>query len=170
MEISIENVHLIAAMGLNRVIGYNGEIPWKISRDLQRFRELTYGHPVIMGRKTFESIGRPLDGRKNIVVTSKFGYHPTGIVVCHHIESAILAATFEDVNAQIWVIGGASIYKQMLEHVGHFHISFVKLNPQGDVEFPHVEFTDFEVMEHESDIHEEGAPDHSYVHFKRIAA
>ena len=162
----IDNLKIIVAMNYSRVIGKDCKIPWHISKDLQRFKALTWGHPIIMGRKTFDSIGRPLDGRKNIIVTRKYGYHPTGVVVCRHIESAVLAATFEKPDAQIWVIGGSEIYKEFLPYARELHITFVQYPLDEGIQFPEVDLDPYEIVSQESTPMEGIAPAHTYFHFR----
>ena len=96
----IKNLHLIAAVARNRVIGYNGQIPWNIPEDLQHFKELTMGHTVIMGRRTFASIGRPLPGRENIVVTSTILEIP-GCIIARSLAEALELASREIVASSL---------------------------------------------------------------------
>ena len=102
----IKNLHLIAAVARNRVIGYNGQIPWNIPGDLQHFKELTMGHTVIMGRRTFASIGRPLPGRENIIVTSTL-YEIPGCIIVRSLAEALELASREI----IFIIGPTAIQR-----------------------------------------------------------
>src|SRR3989338_4888563 len=100
-------ISLIAAVGKNNIIGIDNKLPWKLSADLKRFKTITSGKPVVMGRKTFESIGKPLPNRTNIIITRDKNYKADGCVVVHSAEEALKAA--EDAN-EIMVIGGSQIY------------------------------------------------------------
>ena len=121
---------LIAAISENYVIGNNGRIPWKIPEDMKRFKELTIGHAVIMGRKTYESIGKPLPKRTNIVVTRSDLAHE-GIVVCHSIDEAIKQCT-----GQTYIIGGQQIYEQTINLANKLEITKVHQQFPGDAFFP----------------------------------
>ena len=107
-------IAIIAAMAENRVIGRENRLPWRLSADLRRFKSLTMGKPVIMGRKTYESIGKPLPGRSNIVVTRDPDYRAPGCQVVHSLDQALEAAAGHD---EVMVIGGAELYRQTLERM-----------------------------------------------------
>lgn len=136
---------LLVAMSRNRVIGRNGRLPWHLSEDLQRFKRLTLGHCVIMGRKTFESIGKPLPGRDNIVVTRNPAYAPTGVTVVHALEAAVAHCG----NAEkIFVIGGAEIFEQALPLADTLYMTLIEHEIEGDTFFPPVDLThDFHIIE-----------------------
>jgi len=126
-------VSLIAAMAENRVIGRDNQLPWRLSADLQHFKALTMGKPIIMGRKTYESIGRPLPGRTNIVITRDSAFQAEGCEVVYSIEQALAAARgFEEVM----VIGGAELYRQMLDHADRLYLTLVRAEVEGDALFP----------------------------------
>ncbi len=131
-------ISLIVAVAKNGVIGRDGALAWKISDDLKRFRALTTGKPVIMGRKTFESIGKPLPDRVNIVVSRKISPRE-GIIVAPTVEDALRrgadAAAHLDAD-EIFVIGGAEIYARMLPLAGRIHLTEVDAEIAGDVRFP----------------------------------
>ena len=131
----------MVAVAENRVIGQNGRLPWRLSTDLKRFRQITMGKPVIMGRKTFQSIKKPLDGRTNIVVTHQTSFEACGATVVTTLDTAIDAATAiaqrDGVN-EIMVIGGAQIYASLLEKVDRIYLTRVHGRPQGDTHFPHL--------------------------------
>jgi dihydrofolate reductase len=124
---------LIVAMSWNRVIGRDGGLPWHLSADLQRFKRLTVGHAIIMGRKTFDSIGRILPGRRSIVITRQVDFSPPGVVVAHDVNEAIQQATSSD---EAFVIGGEQIFQLMLPLVTRMHITEVQANVTGDTLFP----------------------------------
>jgi dihydrofolate reductase len=129
-------IAIIVAMDRQRVIGAGNRLPWHLPDDLRRFRTITRGHPVIMGRKTFESIGRPLAGRTNVVVTRQRGYRPPGCVVVHSLEGALAAVPPEET----FVIGGASIYRQALPLVDRLYVTEVDTRVDGgDAYFPEID-------------------------------
>ncbi|MDP3770652.1 MAG: type 3 dihydrofolate reductase [bacterium] len=144
-------ISLIAAMGRNRVIGKDNALPWKLPADMKRFREITRGKPIIMGRKTFESIGRPLPDRMNIVITREHDYRVDGCVVVHSIEEAIKAAG----DAQeIMVIGGTSIFEQFLLLAQKMYITLIDHDFEGDTFFPEFdtkEWNEVERSQHQPD-------------------
>lgn len=127
------HIALIAAMADNRVIGINNQLPWHLPADLKHFKQLTLGKPVLMGRRTFESIGRPLPGRLNIVVTRDRGFSPPGVVVAPSIEAALGHA--EDA-AEVMVIGGASFYAQTLPLAQRLYLTLIHGEFTGDAFFP----------------------------------
>ncbi len=126
-------ISLIAAMGSNRVIGVDNGLPWRLPADLRRFRQITMGHPVLMGRKTHESIGRPLPGRTNIVLTGQRDYRAEGCCVVHTINEALAACDLAD---EAMVIGGASFYAQMLERAERMYLTYIHHRFEGDEYFP----------------------------------
>jgi dihydrofolate reductase len=129
-------VTLVAALGRNGVIGLDNRMPWHISEDLKRFKGLTMGHPVVMGRKTFESIGKPLPGRKNIVITRSRGFGAPGCTVVHSMEEALEAT---DGAAEVFVIGGAEIYGLALPLADRLELTEVDVAIDGDAYFPEFE-------------------------------
>ncbi|MEN2494716.1 MAG: IS1595 family transposase ISSsu9 [Hyphomicrobiaceae bacterium hypho_1] len=131
----------VVAVAENGVIGKDGMLPWSISSDLKRFRSITFGKPVIMGRKTFESINRTLDGRSNIIVTRKANFKIQGAHVVNTIKSAITNATFiakRDGVSEIMVIGGSQIYNSLLENADRIYLTRVHSKPKGDAFFPNL--------------------------------
>jgi dihydrofolate reductase len=131
-------VVLIAAVADNGVIGSHGEIPWRLKSDMQRFKALTSGKPVVMGRKTLASIGKPLPARTNIVVTRDAGFRAPGVVVATSFADARAVAIGDALRrsaAEIAVIGGAEIYAQWMECADRLEITEVHARPQGDTYF-----------------------------------
>jgi dihydrofolate reductase len=121
---------IIAAVARNRAIGKDGKLPWHISEDLKRFKHLTTGHAVLMGRKTYESIGRPLPDRRNVVVTT----HPiTGIETYPSVPAALDALAAE---STVYVIGGGTLYAQLLDRADELHLTMVDREVKGDIFFP----------------------------------
>ncbi len=128
-------ISIIAAIGKNRELGKNNKLLWHIPGDLPHFKKLTLGHPIIMGRKTFESIGRPLPNRTNIVVTRDSSYEVEGVVVVHSIEKAIEEAKKKD-KEEIFVIGGGQIYEQALPFADRLYLTIVDAQAEADTYFP----------------------------------
>lgn len=136
-------VAMIAAVGINRVIGIDNELPWYIPEDLKYFRDTTMGKPIIMGRKTFESIGKPLDGRRNIVLTRDASWSFPGVCVARNVKDALaLAQEWFNTERQLedepecMVIGGAEIYELFLPMAQVLYLTEVHLRPIGDARFP----------------------------------
>ncbi len=127
-------LELIAAVARNGVIGRNGELPWHLPDDLKHFKQLTLGHPILMGRKTHESIGRPLPGRRNIVISEKLKEAPAGTDLAHSIEAALKLISTHDGRA--FIIGGAVLYAAALPHAQTLHLTEVDVEVEGDAFFP----------------------------------
>jgi dihydrofolate reductase len=128
---------LIAGVGTNRVIGVDGHLPWRLPEDLKRFKALTMGHAVIMGRKTHESIGRPLPGRRNIVVSRRPGFKVEGCEVAGSLEAALELVRGQDTLP--FVIGGEALYAAALPLATQLHLTLVPLAPAGDAYFPELD-------------------------------
>jgi dihydrofolate reductase len=126
-------VSLIVARAANGVIGDQGRLPWHIPSELKHFKAVTMGHPVIMGRKTWESIGRPLPGRRSIVITRQKAYTAAGALVVGSLDEAIAACTGED---EIFVIGGEQIYRAALPIAQRMYITVIERDFAGDTFFP----------------------------------
>jgi dihydrofolate reductase len=125
---------IVAAYAQNRVIGKNNDLVWHLPKDLKHFKDLTMGHPMIMGRKTFESFGKPLPGRTSIIVTRDQNYKQESCIVVHSLEEGINEA--KKLNNQIFIAGGAEIYKQALPITHIMYLTEVKASPEGDTFFP----------------------------------
>lgn len=137
-------VALIAAVAENGVIGNGNAIPWRLPSDFAHFKRMTIGKPLIMGRKTFESIGRPLPGRTNIVISRQSGYQPEGVLVISSLEAALDHAqeiAKADRANEVMIGGGAEIYRQALPLADRMYLSQVALQPEGDTFFPAIDFT-----------------------------
>lgn len=126
-------ISLVAAVARNGVIGRSNSLPWRLPEDLRRFRHLTLGHPVIMGRKTFESLGRPLPGRTNMVVSRNMPATPN-VEIYSSLETALAAAIRMDES--VFVIGGGEIYSQAIPHANRLHITEIRADFDGDTRFP----------------------------------
>lgn len=132
-------ISLIVAVAENGIIGRDGGLPWRLSSDLKTFRRITMGKPIIMGRKTFETLKKPLDGRTNIVVTRNTNFAPSGVVVSRTVEEALKAAELHLTAAsddEVVVIGGAEIYAQTLPLAERIYLTEVHAFPDGDTTFP----------------------------------
>jgi len=128
-------ISIIAAMAENRVIGRGDEMPWEIPSELQRFKEITMGHPVIMGRKTFESIGHPLPGRKNIVITRQQDYSAADTVVVPDLQAGLAAAAGAD---EVFICGGDTVYREAMPIVDRIYLTVIDEEFDGDSFFPEI--------------------------------
>lgn len=140
---------IVAVAGKKRVIGKKGGLPWYIPEELKRFKSITMGHPVIMGRKTHESIGRPLPGRTNIVITHDSGYSAEGCLVVHDLDEALSIAQGEPGSEEIFVVGGGQIYQQALPLADKLYLTYIDKEIAGDVFFP--DYSEFKKVTFESD-------------------
>lgn len=140
------SLSLIAAMTRDHVIGLDGDMPWHLPADLAHFKRLTSGKPVIMGRKTFDSIGRPLPKRRNIVITRNDRWQHEGVEVAHSLETAIALTREED---ETMIIGGATLYNAALASAERLYITWIDANVVGDTHFPKWTETEFAVQSEE---------------------
>jgi dihydrofolate reductase len=135
---------LVVARGSNHVIGDNGDLPWKLSSDLKRFKAITLGKPVIMGRKTWASIGRPLPGRPNLIVTRDANFRAEGASVWSNLSVAMEAGKSMAETArvdEVCIIGGGELYAQTIDHADRLYVTDVNAEPKGDVYFPEIDLT-----------------------------
>ncbi len=130
-------ISLIVAHDLNRVIGVNNKMPWHIPTELAYFKEKTMGKAIVMGRKTYESIGRALPGRLNIVISRKTSYEQEGVTVVHTIEDAINLA--EKYHEEVMIIGGEQIFKDVLPLADRLYVTIIRQHYNGDTFFPSYE-------------------------------
>lgn len=149
---------LIAALGPGRLIGKDGGLPWRLPADLRRFKALTVGHVVVMGRKTYESIGRPLPNRRNLVLSRDPSFAPDGVEVFRSLDLA-LSAVAAAAAAEVFVIGGAAVYREALPRADRLELTQVDGSFEGDVFFP--EFDESEWRETFLEAH---APDDANPH------
>lgn len=159
-------VSIIAALAENRVIGVNNTLPWRLPNDLKHFRRLTTGHAIVMGRKNYESIGKPLPERTNIVVTRNRDYRASGCLVAHSLDEALTLARGDP---EIFVIGGAEIYREALPRAGRLYLTEVHATVAGDTFFPEIERNDWKETareRHEAD--DKHAYAYSFVVLERI--
>lgn len=150
MEISI-----IAAISDNNVIGINNTLPWRLPNDLKRFKEITTGHTIVMGRKTYESFGtpekrKPLPNRTNIILTTKKDYQVEGAIICHEFLDTV-ELCFKNKDAKLFAIGGAEIYKQFLKHgADYMYLTVVHTTIENaDTFFPEINYDEWELLSEE---------------------
>ncbi len=136
-------IAFVVAVARNGVIGRDGQLPWRLSTDLKLFRRLTMGKPIVMGRKTWETLPkRPLDGRDNIVVTRDAAFRAEGAIVAHSVDDALrIARDLADARGvdEVAVIGGAEIYRATLAAAGRIYLTEVDALPEGDTQFPELD-------------------------------
>ncbi len=166
-------ISLIAAKSRNNVIGNNGALPWRLPADLARFRKLTAGHPAVMGRKTYESIvdvlGGPLPNRTNVLVTrdGESIAHHANVIVVHSIDDALVHA--QQIDTEVWVIGGGEIYRQTLPFADRLYITEVDTECEGDAYFPDYTLADWkEISREEHMADEENEFNYTFVVLERI--
>lgn len=139
-------ISLIAALDRHRGIGKDNQLPWRLSADLKRFRELTMGHHLIVGRKTYESIGKPLPGRTMIIVTRQPDFQAEGSLVVGSVAAALALAASRG-ESEVFVIGGAEIYAQTLAQADRLYLTFVEAEVAADTFFPVFAETDWREVE-----------------------
>ncbi len=153
-------ISLIVAMASNRVIGDKGEIPWKIPGEQKMFKEVTMGHTMIMGRKTYEAIGRALPGRTNIVITRQSEYQAPGCKVVHDLDSALESCSPEEDEA--FIIGGGQIYNETISAADRIYLTVLPREVSGDTYFPEFSESDFKIIK--SDFIDAVEPYHFYIY------
>ena len=136
-------IAIIVAQATNRVIGHGNRIPWKVKGEQKLFKSITMGGTLIMGRKTYDSIGRPLLGRKTIVVSRDTDLKITGCEVCSSLDAGLACAAL--INAPIFIAGGGELYLQAIDQVDEIHLTTISLEADGDVFFPEVP-PDFKIV------------------------
>jgi dihydrofolate reductase len=139
---------LIAGIGSNNELGRDNKLLWNLPADMKHFRDTTSGHPVIMGRKTFESIGRSLPNRRNIIITGDPSYTRDGIEVVHSLDEAI--ALFKDTDDEVFVIGGAEIYKLAISIADKLYITHIAKAFEADTFFPNIDSSQWEETSRET--------------------
>ena len=162
-------VTLVVAIGANRVIGVDGGLPWRLPEDLAQFKKLTMGHPMIMGRSTFESIGRALPGRTSIVLSRDPSWSADGVEVASTLEAALERA--HELDDEVFVVGGAQVYTQALEAglVDLMCVTRVAASPDGDTLFPMIDWMPWREVGHVSHgaDQESGNPSFDIVTYQR---
>ncbi len=162
------NISLVVAAATNNAIGKDGKMPWHLPNDMKYFKNITWGMPVIMGRKTFESLGRVLPGRKNIVITRQPGWEQPGAIAVKNIEDALFVAKETDAK-EAMVIGGGEIYKALFDRAKRIYITRVEAEPEADTYFPVIDPKLWWLMSqknHEAD--EKNAYNYSFQVWERI--
>lgn len=148
-------ISVIAALAKNRVIGIENRLPWRLPEDLAHFKALTLGHPILMGRKTFESLGRPLPGRTNVVITRNPDYRPEGCLVAASIPAAIALCGEAD---EVFFIGGAELYAQAIPLADRLYLTEVDVDATGDAWFPDYDSSAFREASRTAHTGEKGDP------------
>ncbi len=154
-------ISIIAAMAENRVIGRDNTIPWNLPGDLKRFKTITTGHPVIMGRKTFESIGKPLPGRKTLIITRKPDFSAEGCVVVHNLQEALAECNGAD---EVFICGGSEIYRAALSLASRIYLTLLHEEVEGDTRFPEIPEDFIEVEREEV---KENSTSSAYIRYER---
>ena len=146
---------LLVAMAKNRVIGRDNKLPWHLPADLKHFKFLTMGKTIVMGRKTYESIGKPLPGRVNIIITRQAGYEVPGATVVSSIDDALLMCEkIRSINGENFIIGGEELYRQTLKICQRIYITEIQRDFEGDVYFPEVDPNEWEETQRDKHISE----------------
>ncbi|WP_426754416.1 dihydrofolate reductase [Myxococcus sp. Y35] len=154
----------IVAMAANRVIGAGNQLPWRLPADLARFKRLTMGHTLVMGRKTYESIGRPLPGRTFIVVTRQRDFAPAGVQVAHSVDDALVQAEASG-DPEVFIAGGADLYAQTMDRVQRLYLTRIDRDFPGDTWFPHVDLSGWRCVEEEQ--HLDAEPPFAFLTYER---
>ena len=165
-------IALIVAVAQNGVIGRDNQLPWRLPADLKHFKATTLGKPVVMGRKTFVSLGKPLPGRTNIVITRDANFTAAGVVVAHDVSSALQLAdeiAQRDGATEIMAIGGAEIYRQVLPLAQTLYYTRVDLDAEGDALFPAIDWSLWRCVEEAQFAADAAAPAYSLLRYQRVA-
>ncbi len=160
-------IAIIVAQSDNRVIGVKNELPWHLPEDLKFFKQITLGRPIVMGRKTYESIGRPLPGRTNIVVTRQQDWSVEGVVVASSLTQAIELAA-EELPEEVMIIGGAQIYAEALDLVDRIYLTQVHVVLEGDAHFPQFDEDQWSRKVLREVKAEDALPSYSFLTFDRL--
>jgi dihydrofolate reductase len=149
-------ISLIWAMDENRVIGKNNQLPWHLPADLKFFKKSTMGHPIVMGRKTYQSIGRPLPGRENIIITRNQEFSCEGCTVLHSVNELIQYA--QQLEQEIFIIGGAEIFKEVFPVADRLYITKIYAEFEGDTYFPKIDMEQWKPVFREPGVTDEKNP------------
>lgn len=136
-------IQAIVAMSENRVIGRDNQLPWHLPADLRHFKQITLGSPIVMGRNTFLSIGRPLPGRRNIIISRNPDFQAAGCEVFHSVDEALAALA---THPAIFIIGGAQLYQTLLPSTDRLHLTLIHENFEGDAFFPEIDSSEWQEM------------------------
>jgi dihydrofolate reductase len=159
-------INVIVAMARNRVIGINNTLPWRLPADLQHFKALTMGHHLIMGRKTYESIGKPLPGRTTVIVTRNADYRVEGCLTAMSIDAAIAACGNDP---EIFFVGGAELYAQVLPRADRLYLTEIQADFDGDAHFPDFDRSAWVETERQENINPDGLGYHFVTYQRRDA-
>lgn len=140
-------IAIVVAAAENNVIGKDNGLIWHLPADLRHFKQITMGHPILMGRKTYESIGKPLPGRTSVIITTQKDYEAEGCIVTHSVQEAVAQA--RQLDEDLYIIGGAHIYEQTLPVTDRIYMTRVHASFNGDVYFPELDEKDWETVEEE---------------------
>ncbi len=139
-------ISIIVAKSKNGAIGKEGRLPWHLSEDLKRFKSITMGKPIIMGRTTYDSIGKPLPGRENIILTRQSNFFEEGVTITHSVDQAL---KYTRMSEEVMIIGGGEIYKEFITKANKLYITHVDLHIDGDAFFPKIDYSDWQLMSRE---------------------
>ncbi len=153
-------ISLIAAMAQNRTIGINNTLPWRLPGELKYFKAVTMGHHILMGRKTYESIGKPLPGRTTVIITRNAGYTAEGCIIANSIDAAIHASASDN---EIFFVGGAELYSQALAVADRLYLTEIQKDYEGDAHFPEFDYNQWHEVKREK--HKVDEPDGLAYHF-----
>lgn len=153
----------IVAMASNRCIGRDNALPWRLPEDLQHFKRLTMGHTLVMGRKTYQSIGRPLPGRTTLVVTHQPDWRAEGVQVVHSLEEALARAE----GHEVFIAGGAQLYAQALPHVRRLHLTLLEHPYEGDTFFPPLDLSAWRLVSEEPHAATPTTPPFAFLTYER---
>ena len=165
-------IAMIVAMAKNRVIGVEGKLPWYLPEDLKFFKRMTQAKPLVMGRKTYASIGKPLPNRLNIVVTRDANFAAEGVRICHELPAALALADQQatiEAAEEIMVMGGGEIYRQALPYAQRLYITEVAIDVDGDAVFPELSMEEWQEVQRVAGKPAEGQPQYDFVVYERIA-
>ena len=158
------SIKLIVATDLSRGIGKANQLPWHLPEDLAHFKKLTTSHSIIMGRNTYDSIGRPLPNRQNIVITRNNDWYKEGVDVANSLDDALKQAK----DTEIFIIGGGQIYQQALPHAQHLYITQIEDNFACDTFFPSIEWHQWQCLSKERHHSEKAQFYYSFLHYQRV--
>ena len=166
------SISIIVACSRNGVIGKDNGLPWHLPEDLKHFKATTMGKPMVMGRKTFESIGRPLPGRTTLVVTRQQDWQADGVFVCHSVQEALQRAEgfLSSQSDEIMVVGGEDVYRQCLALADNVYQTRVDMDVEGDAFFPPLDDADWRICAQSSGCSEASGIHFSFVHLQRVVA
>jgi dihydrofolate reductase len=160
----VPTINVIAAMAKNRVIGINNTLPWRLPADLQHFKAMTMGHHIVMGRKTYESIGKPLPGRTTVIVSRDASYHVEGCLSATSIDAAIAACGND---SEVFFVGGAELYAQILPRADRLYLTEIQAEYAGDAHFPAFDHSTWTETERQVNVSPDGLGYHFVTYQRR---